>query len=388
MSSARQPLLSASAVNDAVRRDVALRGNSSSQARSQTLSNNAPKKSNNLLAPQTHDERVGGMCVEVWNDEHFIRLRRLHHVPEDFLSADIDTKHAAAEAKFGKGGDGLFKSKDKQFILKGITGDDHTSLLNRAEAYVNRMVSEQTMLCPIYMHLRNKADGKCYIALRNLTPHGGWGLKFDLKGCDDDKTLEKEGKMIVPVRKRWYMPLRWFGTCMWTEARNRYFKGKVRARALEWSFPPSQQSEITHVIQSDAEWLSKQGLMDYSLYFCTKRYPISMVPALSSASAGYGHALDASPVRRLAYREGDEFVILVTMGIIDFLQPWTAPKKVAQCIKMCESNKATIPPSRYGARFGKHFAQRFKIDSTLQACTQEEAAEVAKFIAQAAESTD
>ena len=39
------------------------------------------------------------------------------------------------------------------------------------------------------------------------------------------------------------------------------------------------------------------------------------------------------------------------MGIIDYLQDWTCVKNIAMAIKVCERNKATVPPAEYGARF-------------------------------------
>jgi hypothetical protein len=39
------------------------------------------------------------------------------------------------------------------------------------------------------------------------------------------------------------------------------------------------------------------------------------------------------------------------VGIIDFLQDWTCTKNLAMAVKVCERNKATVPPDEYGARF-------------------------------------
>lgn len=49
--------------------------------------------------------------------------------------------------------------------------------------------------------------------------------------------------------------------------------------------------------------------------------------------------------------------IAVYVAIIDFLQIWTTGKRIARCIKVCERNKATIPPKSYAGRFVKHFSE-------------------------------
>jgi len=289
-----------------------------------------------------------------------------------------------AEAKLGKGGESQFGSRDRMCIVKALTKDDHKSLIVLAEAYVERLLDDETLLCPIYLHFRDEKTKKCYIALRNLTPEEkAWNLKFDLKGCDDDKTLERNGELITPIRKRFYHVHRWF-SCMWTRARWDYWNAKQRARELEFSFPVSQQADIVRLIQADANWLSKSGVMDYSLLFCVRRVPVSWVPALgnnvtSHSSAGVRESKHG--LKRYAYQEGDETVVLVCMGIIDFLQPWTSPKKVAMCIKSCEFNKATVPPPRYGRRFAAHFASRFKADESLLPCAPGVAQEVVRCIA-------
>merc|ERR1712129_526136 len=50
-------------------------------------------------------------------------------------------------------------------------------------------------------------------------------------------------------------------------------------------------------------------------------------------------------------------VMLVYIGIIDFLQLWTFGKKVAMALKFMEQSKATIPPPAYAHRFFHHFDQ-------------------------------
>ncbi|CAK0840387.1 unnamed protein product, partial [Prorocentrum cordatum] len=48
---------------------------------------------------------------------------------------------------------------------------------------------------------------------------------------------------------------------------------------------------------------------------------------------------------------------LITVGIVDCLQPWTLKKRAAYYLKVCEPQKATVPPAVYGRRFLQHFEE-------------------------------
>mmetsp|Transcript_63583 Transcript_63583/g.196890 ORF Transcript_63583/g.196890 Transcript_63583/m.196890 type:complete len:383 (+) Transcript_63583:85-1233(+) len=312
--------------------------------------------------------QVAGRDVEVWNDEFFSRLRRLHGVPDDFLNLarekSVDLTLARSESKLGKGGDLQFTSSCSTYVIKSASGDDHKSLLVRAEAYVDRLMKGSSLIVPIYLHFRDPLTGKAYIAMRNLTtPDVKWDEKYDLKGCADDKTVMRAGKLIEPVHKRFYRMDMWC-RCMWTAKRHTYFEGKVRGRAFHFDFPKSQRDQIVRMVQDDAQWLTSQGLMDYSLFVAIRRVHRSEVePSIfgsgCTANGTIGAGSASSAVRQWAMRDGDT-VVFVTLSIIDFLQPWTPGKKVAQCIKFLECNKATIPPAAYGARFKRHFAERLR----------------------------
>jgi len=314
--------------------------------------------------------QVAGHYVEVWNDEHFSRLRRKHGVPDNFLNADkensVDFSKCRSESKLGKGGEKQFASSDSRYIVKSVSKDDHVSLLQRGEAYVERLLTGQSLLVPIYLHFLDPASMTVYIAMRNLTPENDyWTEKYDLKGCADDKTLVLDGRTVVPVHKRFYRADMWC-SCMWTPARWTYYKGKVNARALSFNFPFDTCQEILQCVQGDAHWLGDQGLMDYSLFLAVRRFPLKQLPGWPTVKPpDNGTATDSSQVRHFAMYDRDE-VTLVTLAIIDFLQPWTAAKKVAKCIKSLEFNKATIPPAAYGKRFRRHFEERFRGDSRLK----------------------
>mmetsp|Transcript_75826 Transcript_75826/g.175816 ORF Transcript_75826/g.175816 Transcript_75826/m.175816 type:complete len:404 (+) Transcript_75826:440-1651(+) len=329
---------------------------------------------------------VSGRSVETWNDEFFRQLRRRHNVPDGFLNTDkehsVDLKAARAESKLGKGGETQHVSRDAKFIVKSVSGDDHKALLERAQAYVERLLTGASLLVPIYLHFRDPSTKKVYIAMRNLTPEVTWDEKYDLKGCADDKTLLWKGEMIEPVHKRFYRADMW-SRCMWTKKRHVYYDGKVRARALHFDFPTTQRNEIVRRLHGDAEWLKRSGLMDYSLFVAIRRTRLKPQPAATPGNTK-SEASEASEAREAREATGNggvgpetkilqqyamldgESMILVTLGIIDFLQPWTTAKKIARCIKSLEFNKATIPPLAYADRFQRHFAERLRGEERLK----------------------
>eukprot|EP00415_Alexandrium_ostenfeldii_P001243 UN1243 len=229
----------------------------------------------------------------------------------------------------------------------------------KAQAYVEWQLKRKSLIVPIYLHFRDPRTGKGYIVMRNLTSADvSWDEKYDLKGCADDKTVMRNGKLIYPVHKRFWRADMWC-RCMWTGKRQTYYEGKVRARALNLDFPMGQRDEIVRLVEDDAQWLMDQGLMDYSLFVAIRRVSKGEAHTLFPAANGNGCISNDRSVRQWAMMDGDT-AVLITISIIDFLQTWTASKKVAKCIKALEFNKATIPPKPYGERFKRHFAQRFR----------------------------
>eukprot|EP00930_Biecheleria_cincta_P043552 TRINITY_DN29894_c0_g2_i1.p1 TRINITY_DN29894_c0_g2~~TRINITY_DN29894_c0_g2_i1.p1 ORF type:complete len:378 (-),score=72.19 TRINITY_DN29894_c0_g2_i1:78-1178(-) len=324
--------------------------------------------------------RVAGEEVEAWNDGLWSQLRALHGVPDHFLddcssgTRSVDFSKPRVETAMGKGGHGQFDSVCGRFVVKSLSGDDHLTLLHLAGALVDRFLRHNTMLCPIYLHFRDPQTGNCYMVMRNLTQVGPWTARYDLKGCADDKTLEIGGHIVKPVRKRFYMPHMWCH-CNWSPARWQYYEGKQRARALRLKLAGPQRDEAAELISSDAAWLSEQGMMDYSLLLAVRRLPAQAArecgaqrTAVADSSAGS----KAIPVHRYAMLDSiTGELVVVTMGVIDFLQPWTPAKTAAMYIKCLEFDKATVPPPQYGERFGRHFCERLLADENLVMQTNE-----------------
>jgi len=191
-----------------------------------------------------------------------------------------------------------------------------------------------------------------------------------LKGCQDDKALERHGEEITQIHKRFYAPHMWGGQCCWSDTRKTYYNCKMEAQALKFSVVPDDHPKIMEALERDVRWLQLEGLMDYSMLVGTKQ----VASSLASDSTTSGNQPNSYSLRksvRLEFRNR-KFVsadpnnpsrrIFLYIGIIDFLQRWTRKKKIARLIKIFEKKKPTIPPVRYGKRFLEHFRQAIVAD--------------------------
>lgn len=324
-----------------------------------------------LLASPANRARVAGRLVEVLNDEIYGPLRAAHQVPEDFLengqkSQGLNLEMPRSESHHGKGGQAQFESGCRRYVIKSLSKDDNETLQRIAGPLVERMLDGSTMLCPIYMHFKDIATGQYFMVMRNLTEGGPWSAKYDLKGCDDDKTLEVNGKLITPVRKRFYRPHMWCA-CMWSSERWAYYRGKVQARTLKLGLAETALQEVVKQISADADWLISQSIMDYSLLIAIRRLPPDVAKSCGAGPLPVAAPTSAPPgLHRWAMLDkATGELVVIHMGIIDFLQPWTMSKVAAMYIKSFEFNKATVPPPHYGQRFAKHFQDRLKEDANL-----------------------
>ncbi|CAD7946169.1 unnamed protein product [Amoebophrya sp. A25] len=246
--------------------------------------------------------------------------------------------------------------------------------------------------------------------LENLlsSENGGYDFLYDLKGCDDDKLMMRAGKKIAAVRKRIWHIWMWGGKCFWSDKRREYYQEKVAARAWKLdNVPENVRGVVTAAIRRDCEeFLMPLGLMDYSLIVAGKklskadqlpssavmnditlnkiptspqnwRCPILVTPKKITGTGGSqmnkgqadgknkqdgknkttASAAPSTPPSRDTFQPDE--VLVLSIGIIDFLQRWTAIKRVAQCVKVMERDKATIPPEAYGRRFADRMCKKF-----------------------------
>ncbi|CAJ1399430.1 unnamed protein product [Effrenium voratum] len=199
------------------------------------------------------DIRPAGRDVELFNEPTFRALRALALVPDDFANSGWDFsgfRHGG-----GKGGSMMAFVEDK-FIIKErhfacwfsevnlvqeLSAGDHKSLLHIAPLYGEHVISGDTLLSPIFLHFRDIATGKFFFAMRNSIGQGPFKACYDLKGCADDKLLEKEGAIL--------------------------------SRAACGSFSPWEQRytlDATLRMRRDTAFLVGHNLMDYSFLVAIK----------------------------------------------------------------------------------------------------------------------
>jgi len=318
-----------------------------------------------------------------FNDELFGKLRLVVGVPDTFVNEGW--KFEGLRQGSGKGGTPMV-FLNSGFIVKELSSQDHATLLEVTQSYFEHVVGGGTLLCTILLHFQDQATGRLFCVMRNEVGEGPFAVLYDLKGCNDDKVLELDGRKVVPVHKRIWRLHMWCGQCCWSEARRAYYRGKRAAADAEFSVLTEQRAEVLQRIQRDSEWLAGHQLMDYSLLVAVKAEAFPPPPADGASEAAVAAEEDedvddpgdeVSPLfasreedkgRRLVVRgaSSEEPDAIMSVSIIDFLQKWTFTKELARGVKACDGNKATIPPAAYARRFVQHFEERFVSSNTAQ----------------------
>lgn len=67
---------------------------------------------------------------------------------------------------------------------------------------------------------------------------------YDLKGCNDDKILERDGERLAEVHKRIWQVHLWCGACCWSDARKAYYAGKREAFREQFHVTPAQKDDL------------------------------------------------------------------------------------------------------------------------------------------------
>eukprot|EP00928_Gymnodinium_smaydae_P083100 TRINITY_DN66362_c0_g1_i1.p1 TRINITY_DN66362_c0_g1~~TRINITY_DN66362_c0_g1_i1.p1 ORF type:complete len:389 (-),score=50.00 TRINITY_DN66362_c0_g1_i1:302-1468(-) len=290
--------------------------------------------------------RPAGREVILFSEKVFAELRAFAQVNDDFLNEGWSFQNL--ESGGGKGGT-LMASVGGLYIVKEMSAGDHQTLLRIAGSYACHVREGETLLCPIYLHFQDVKTGRKFFAMRNTIGTGPFRALYDLKGCADDKTLALDGESIPAVHKRVWKVGMWCGTGSWSAARHKYFDGKRAARSVTISLLEDQRAKMIECIRRDTEWLASHNLMDYSLLVA-----ITENTSAGMASGGSG----PSSLDQRAIAAGEDSALKVS--IIDFLQRYTTGKKVANCIKFAERNKATVSPKIYATRFLRHFEARLQ----------------------------
>jgi hypothetical protein len=291
--------------------------------------------------------RPGGCVVELFNDHIFRELRAFAQVPDDF----VNTGWSLSDLSDGGGKGGTLMARiGFSYIVKEMSKGDHLNLLEITSSYANHVREGETLLSPIYLHFVDIATGRFFFVMRNGIGEGPFTVLYDLKGCADDKLIQRNGESIRAVHKRLWKVSMWCGKVAWSDERRRYHQGKMEARDVNITMTTEQKGKFTTCLRRDTEWLAEHHLMDYSLLLALKEGP--------SVSPSGGSGPSALAQRPMVRKGPDGTDIALYVSIIDFLQRWTMGKKVANKIKALECNKATVPPSFYAARFRRHFEDR------------------------------
>jgi len=249
-----------------------------------------------------------------------------------------------------------------------VNSTDDNTILRICEKYVAHLLAaEGSLLARFFLHFER--NGKNYLVMNNWMPPPryekaegadlGFDIRenfstYDLKGCADDKTLKVHGKDVPAVHKRIFSPKMWLGTVFWSKEREHYHEGKLHAAETVFPVSVNAHAEIVRRTTRDVTFLQDAGLMDYSLVVSFHAMPRNK---LDVAEAVYRGTSDGGAQPYICTKRQQVFICYV--GIIDFLQDWTAGKVVASCVKVLECNKATIPPRPYGDRFVQFVEHKF-----------------------------
>jgi len=290
-----------------------------------------------------------GRHVELFNECVFADVRARASIDGGF----VNEGWTFDDFKSGGGKGGTLMAFVGSYIVKQLSRADHSVLLEITESFTEH-IRGPTLLCPIYLHFRDSATGTICMVIGNVVGTGKNIGLYDLKGCSDDKMLEKDGEKIVAVRKRiWNIRMR-LGKS--PAARQRYREGKTAAFNKKFEMNSNQRQHMMECLKRDVGWLSSHNLMDYSLLVAVRDQE--------------GRGSICTP---FVSRENGMYVATY-MGIIDFLQGWTKRKRVAQCIKCLEKNRSTVPPQKYADRFLDEFTRRFVVSRDLERPSQESGA--------------
>lgn len=293
--------------------------------------------------------RPSGRDVKLFNDELFVQLRQKAGVADNFCNEGWDLEKL--EHGGGKGGC-LMAFLGSDFIVKEMSYGDHLALLAVSKGYVEHVRYGDTLLAAIYLHFEDLSTGRKFYVMRNVLGSGPFLAMYDLKGCNDDKTIELFGKKIEAARMLISNAGRICGyPYAGADSMCAYSAGKWAASRADLVVTEKQRKNVLHMIQRDTDWLKSMHLMDYSLIVGVKTGPANFASVKGDPS-GFG-------CKSFARKCSDGSEIAVCVGIIDFLQLWTLKKMCARVIKCLECNKATIPPAAYAARFCDHFENRF-----------------------------
>lgn len=277
----------------------------------------------------------------LFNERSFRTIRQQEGIPNNFLNDGWSFNDFRPGG--GKGGT-LMAFIEGRYIVKELSKADHEALLKVTPSYLDHVSSGDSCLAKILLHFQDQETKKFYYVMRNeIGDETSMDFIYDLKGCADDKTIQRNKKKVKVVHKRIWNIAMWGGQCCWSPERVIYFDGKTSARKLKIPIPVASRDKVLKALRRDTEWLATNNLMDYSLLVAVRSGPID-----SEADAAIGR-------KPIIYTEPNGTEKAMYLSVIDFLQEWNTSKQIAYYIKAFEKNKATIKPELYAERFYGHF---------------------------------
>lgn len=311
--------------------------------------------------PSTAALVVGRTECKTLRDDQFGVVRRAESLSDDFLVDNFDFNGLGSGG--GKGGDVMARTRDGRFFVKTLNATDGKSLLEDTflRAYVSRATTGQSLATKIYAVFVHPELGRFVVMNNCVSPRvESWSRLYDLKGTADDKTLVKDGVPVPHAHKRFYnlnlIVREWFSCYRDVPVpRQRYIAGKFEAFDVSLFMTKDQKEEIMTQLRNDCALFETHNLMDYSLLVGIQRVRREDVEEAVAMRDGDVHN------KPYVVEYGGEILILY-FGVIDFLQPWNAGKKVAHVIKRCfaPSPISTVNPKSYAMQFLDHFEFKFK----------------------------
>jgi hypothetical protein len=319
---------------------------------------------------------IGGESVMLYNDAYFAKIRNRFNIPLDLVTTKEIFDWDKLQPSEGKGGDAMSFLLNRTYIIKEL-GSDHPTLLKITKEYVQHVCGDSFMV-RFGLHFKRKSNNKNYVLMNSWLPGSEKELKdktnfpedvyeeiYDLKGCADDKMMAEDGKTMKQVHKRFHYCA--MHCCEVSTERQRYKKGKIKARNNKFYLFFNERKHIMAKIQSDAQFLRINGLMDYSLIVGIKTCPIEVFQDKYLPKGGFSSGVNNNESTQPYYVVHNRQVLAYYIGIIDFLQFYNCKKKIAHYIKCCDVKPlATVKPSAYGIRFDDYFSKKFILskDST------------------------
>lgn len=270
---------------------------------------------------------------------------------EVMIRAFNPSKNKAAIDKMseskGKSGSFFFYSHDRKFIIKTISSEEKTTLLDILHDYFNYIKAHNSTLLTkiygIYTVVIKNASSVNVILMQNLFGCSPIHIQkmFDLKGSSVQRKTKdvqkwKRDQVLKDLDYQWVT--------------------KVERKLI--NFKEEDISEIRSNLINDINFYKSLNLMDYSLLFIIIDYPNNIDPDYNQIIG----LLDDPKYKGHVYKSENENYIYI-VGIIDYLQKYNFKKKMEHCMKGILYGKeknmvSAVEPIYYAERFNDFMTKK------------------------------